>query len=99
MIAADKDCVFPGDVPMDQRSHCYLSEGEVNPGDLIKEVTSFLNRVLKGTDPDTLAWETPEGITVKPLYTAADVDGLAHVDTIPCGVKHQRSICQASSAP
>jgi methylmalonyl-CoA mutase len=38
---------------------------------------------LKGADPDTLAWETPEGIVVQPLYTAADVDGLEHADTIP----------------
>ena len=38
---------------------------------------------LRGADPDTLVWETPEGIAVQPLYTAADVEGLAHVDTIP----------------
>ncbi len=38
---------------------------------------------LRGADPDTLVWETPEGIAVQPLYTAADVDGLEHVDTIP----------------
>ncbi|PHP67279.1 methylmalonyl-CoA mutase [Zhengella mangrovi] len=28
---------------------------------------------LKGKDPSALNWETPEGITVKPLYTAADL--------------------------
>ncbi|MFP1632208.1 methylmalonyl-CoA mutase [Zhengella sp. ZM62] len=28
---------------------------------------------LKGKDPSSLNWETPEGITVKPLYTAADL--------------------------
>jgi methylmalonyl-CoA mutase len=26
-------------------------------------------------DPSTLAWQTPEGITVKPLYTSADTQG------------------------
>ncbi len=31
----------------------------------------------------TLDWHTPEGITVKPLYTAADLAGLAHTDTLP----------------
>ena len=29
---------------------------------------------LKGKDPAKLSWETAEGLTVKPLYTAADVD-------------------------
>ncbi|MCR9135293.1 MAG: methylmalonyl-CoA mutase [Alphaproteobacteria bacterium] len=28
---------------------------------------------MKGADPKALEWETPEGITVQPLYTAADV--------------------------
>src|SRR5499427_9353182 len=37
----------------------------------------------KGADPDGLAWHTPEGIDVKPLYTRADVEGLDFVDTIP----------------
>ena len=32
---------------------------------------------------DALNWLTPEGITVKPLYTAADVKGLGHTDTLP----------------
>lgn len=30
-----------------------------------------------------LNWKTPEGIVVKPLYTAADLQGLAHTDTLP----------------
>jgi methylmalonyl-CoA mutase len=28
-------------------------------------------------------WQTPEGIPVKPLYTAADLDGVDHLDTLP----------------
>merc|ERR1719334_1404100 len=28
---------------------------------------------LKGKDPEKLVWETPEGISVKPLYTAVDL--------------------------
>ncbi len=38
---------------------------------------------LKGADPDTLAWETPEGIVVRPLYTAADLDDVDHTDSLP----------------
>jgi methylmalonyl-CoA mutase len=32
---------------------------------------------------ERLNWVTPEGIVVKPLYTAADMRGLAHADTLP----------------
>jgi methylmalonyl-CoA mutase len=38
---------------------------------------------LKGASPEKLNWETPEGITVKPLYTAADLEGLENQDTLP----------------
>jgi len=38
---------------------------------------------LKGADPDTLIWETPEGIAVQPLYTAADLQGIGHLDGLP----------------
>ena len=37
---------------------------------------------LGGRDPDELAWATPEGIDVKPLYTAADLERI-EVDTLP----------------
>jgi len=36
-----------------------------------------------GGDLSKLNWVTPEGLTVKPLYTAADLQGLAHTDTLP----------------
>ena len=36
-----------------------------------------------GGDVDALNWVTPDGITVKPLYTAADTAGLPHADTLP----------------
>jgi methylmalonyl-CoA mutase len=34
-------------------------------------------------DPDGLAWVTPEGLAVKALYTAADLEGLSYADTLP----------------
>ncbi|NBU24769.1 MAG: methylmalonyl-CoA mutase [Gammaproteobacteria bacterium] len=40
-------------------------------------------RSAPGGDPGRLAWTTPEGLTVKPLYTAADLAGLRHTDTLP----------------
>jgi methylmalonyl-CoA mutase len=38
---------------------------------------------LKGASPETLAWTTPEGIIVKPLYTKDDLAELAHLDGMP----------------
>ncbi|MBY5369902.1 methylmalonyl-CoA mutase [Rhizobium leguminosarum] len=35
------------------------------------------------TSPETLTWQTPEGIAVKPLYTAEDLDGSRHLDSLP----------------
>jgi methylmalonyl-CoA mutase len=34
-------------------------------------------------DVEALNWHTPDGITVKPLYTAEDVAGLPHTNTLP----------------
>jgi methylmalonyl-CoA mutase len=36
-----------------------------------------------GGNVDALNWVTPDGISVKPLYTAADTADLAHADTLP----------------
>jgi methylmalonyl-CoA mutase len=38
---------------------------------------------LKGADPDTLTWHTPEGIDVKPLYTAGDLASIEGLDSLP----------------
>ena len=40
-------------------------------------------RSLKGKLLDDLTWHTPEGLEVKPLYTAADLEGLPHANTLP----------------
>src|SRR5205823_10789435 len=39
----------------------------------------------KATSPeaDRLTWQTPEQIPVKPLYSAADLSGVDHLDTMP----------------
>ncbi len=38
---------------------------------------------LKGKSPDSLTWNTLEGIPVKPLYTRADLAGMEHLDGLP----------------
>jgi methylmalonyl-CoA mutase len=40
-------------------------------------------RELKGRGLDDLTWTTPEGVAVKPLYTADDLADLEHLDTMP----------------
>ena len=37
----------------------------------------------RGKPLDDLTWNTPEGIAVKPLYTAADLADLDHLDSLP----------------
>jgi len=40
-------------------------------------------KALRGQPVDSLVWHTPEGIPVRPLYTAADIESLPHADTLP----------------
>ncbi len=53
-----------------------------NPADL-ERWRELASKELRGKDPDTLIWDSPEGIPIKPLYTAADLEALEHVDTLP----------------
>ena len=51
-----------------------------------KEFTEWhelAEKQMKGKPVDSLNWNTPEGIEVKPLYTAEDIEGLAHVNSLP----------------
>ena len=44
---------------------------------------TLAGRELKGKPVESLDWETPEGIVVKPLYTEHDLDGLPHMGSLP----------------
>jgi len=44
---------------------------------------ALASKELKGADPETLTWNTLEGIAVKPLYTAADTAGLPQMGELP----------------
>ncbi|MCF8474085.1 MAG: methylmalonyl-CoA mutase [Emcibacter sp.] len=51
-----------------------------------KTITDWQNLVskeLRGKPLDDLIWHTPEGIDVKPLYTADDVRDIPHIDNLP----------------
>ena len=45
--------------------------------------TELARKELRGKDPSELRWTSPDGIEVKPLYTAADLEGLEHVNSLP----------------
>ena len=44
---------------------------------------TLARKELRGDEPETLDWLTPEGIVVKPLYLADDLDGVAHLGGLP----------------
>ena len=48
----------------------------------VDEWRDLAAKEVKG-DPDSLVRMTPEGIPVKPLYTAADLEGLEAIGTLP----------------
>ena len=49
----------------------------------LKAWEALASKEMKGAAPDSLNWQTLEGITVKPLYTAADVAGLSQMGEVP----------------
>ena len=49
----------------------------------LEDWRKLAEKELKGRSPDSLNWQTLEGIEVKPLYTGADTDGLDHMGTLP----------------
>ncbi|MDB6181538.1 methylmalonyl-CoA mutase [Paracoccus fistulariae] len=49
----------------------------------LEDWRKLAEKELKGRDPDSLTWDTLEGIPVKPLYTAQDSDGLDHLGSLP----------------
>ncbi len=44
---------------------------------------AIAEKELKGRSVETLSWMTPEGIKVKALYTAEDLEGMESVNTLP----------------
>jgi len=55
---------------------------EFNPANL-EQWHKAAAKSAPGGQVDALNWTTPEGLTVKPLYTAEDLQGLPHTNTLP----------------
>jgi len=60
-----------------------MSERPATPPPSLADWQRAAAKSAPGGSVAALSWATPEGITVKPLYTAADLAGLAHTDTLP----------------
>ena len=52
-------------------------------GSDLQKWKELATKQLRGKPLDSLEWDTPEGIRVKPLYTAEDIEGMAHVNSLP----------------
>ena len=50
---------------------------------LPRDWVDIATKEMKGKDPDSLVWKTPEGIAVKPVYSPEDLKGLEHLDSLP----------------
>jgi methylmalonyl-CoA mutase len=53
------------------------------PRKTLDDWRALADKECKGKPVEDLIWETPEGIAVKPLYSAADLEGLNHLDSMP----------------
>ena len=53
------------------------------PKKTLDDWAALVAKELGGSAADSLVWDTPEGIPVKPLYTAADLEKLDHLGTMP----------------
>ncbi len=60
-----------------------MSKDDILNSDSIGVWTKAAAKSAPGGNPDALVWTTPEGLEVKPLYTAADLEGLSYTDTLP----------------
>ena len=54
-----------------------------DPKPSLRTWEALVEKETRGRSPADLAWRTPEGIDVKPLYTAADLEGMEHLDSMP----------------
>lgn len=48
-----------------------------------QEWVDLAEKQMKGKPIDSLNWDTPEGIQIKPLYTAEDLEGIESANTLP----------------
>ena len=55
-----------------------MAEDGSFPTKTFEDWSQLARREIKGKSLESLDWTTPEGIRIKPLYTAEDLEGIAH---------------------
>jgi methylmalonyl-CoA mutase len=58
-------------------------KGGMRAADQLDEWRALAGKELRGQSVDELVWESPDGLPIRPLYTASDLEGLEHADTLP----------------
>ena len=59
------------------------AKSDAAAGDRDPQWRQLAEKELRGKAIEDLTWDSPEGIAIKPLYTAADLEGLAAQETLP----------------
>ncbi|MDG2050961.1 MAG: methylmalonyl-CoA mutase [Myxococcota bacterium] len=57
--------------------------GKDQAKDPLEHWREIARKELRGASLEDLRWTSPEGIEIKPLYTAADIEGLEDIHTLP----------------
>ena len=55
----------------------------MNAAEHLSEWQELANKELRGKSPDELVWTSPDGLPIRALYTAADLESLEQTDTLP----------------
>jgi len=53
------------------------------PKNTLEEWRAHADKELRDRSPDDLVWRTPEGIDIRPVYTAADLEDISWRDSLP----------------
>ncbi|MDA0951909.1 MAG: methylmalonyl-CoA mutase family protein, partial [Proteobacteria bacterium] len=62
------------------------------PDDLPEAWRKLASKELRDQPVESLLWKTPEGLAIKPLYTAADLAALQGIDTLPGVAPYTRGV-------
>ena len=62
------------------------------PKQTLQDWEKLAEKELRGRKLEELNWETPEGITVKPLYTASDLEGMELAEDMPGMAPFKRGV-------
>jgi len=62
------------------------------PRKTLEDWQALAAKELGGTAPESLVWQTAEGIAIKPLYTRSDLERLEGVETLPGFAPYLRGV-------